>query len=124
MKRAPEASGRAQIERRELKREELDAILERARSSPLTGEDYETLKSAVDTLAFLTAELQSKRTSLERLRKLLFGASTERTSQVLGNSGEGREGTSSAGAGPDGAHKPGEQHVRQKSPGHGRNGAA
>lgn len=124
MKRAPDASGRAILERRELKLEQLDAILERARNSPLTGEDYKTLKSAVDTLAFLTAELQSKRTSLERLRKLLFGASTERTSQVLGNSGEGREGTSSTEAGPDGAHKPGEQRARQKSPGHGRNGAA
>jgi transposase len=124
MKRAPDASGRARIEHRELKLEELDAILERARNSPLTGEDYETLKSAVDTLAFLTAELQSKKTSLERLRKLLFGASTERTSQVLGGSGEGREGTSGMGAGPDGAQKPGEQRAREKSPGHGRNGAA
>lgn len=120
MKRAP----RAKIERRELKLEELDAILERARNSPLTGEEYEALKSAVDTLAFLTTELQSKRTSLERLRKLLFGASTERTSQVLGNSGKGREGTSGTGARPEGAQEPGGQSDKEKKPGHGRNGAA
>jgi transposase len=123
-------ASRAEIERRELKLEELDAILERARNSPLTGEEYEALKSAVDTLAFLRAELQSKRTSLERLRKLLFGASTERTSQVLGNSGEGREGTSGTGARPDdvqepgGAQEPDGQRDKEKKPGHGRNGAA
>lgn len=120
MKRA----ARAKIERRELKLEELDAILERARNSPLTGEEYEALKAAVDTLAFLTAELQSKRTSLERLRKLLFGASTERTSQVLGNSGKGREGTSGTGDRPEGAQEPGGQSDKEKKPGHGRNGAA
>jgi len=120
MKRA----SRAKIEHRELKLEELDAILERARNSPLTGEEYEALKSAVDTLAFLSAELQSKRTSLERLRKLLFGASTERTSQVLGNKGKGREGTSGTGDRPEGAQEPGGQRDKEKKPGHGRNGAA
>src|SRR5690242_5488094 len=120
MKRA----ARAKIERRELKLEELDAILERARNSPLTGEEYEALKAAVETLAFLTTELQSKRTSLERLRKLLFGASTERTSQVLGNSGKGREGTSGRGARPEGAQEPGGERDKEKKPGHGRNGAA
>lgn len=127
MKRAPKGSGRAEIEHREVKHEELEAILERARNAPLTGEDYETLKSAVDTLAFLTAELQSKRTSLERLRKLLFGASTERTSQVLGGSRQEGEETTGTEARPEGEEKPGEQRTKEKkekSPGHGRNGAA
>lgn len=123
MKRAKDQRGRAQVECRELRLEELDAILERVKDS-LTGEDYEKLKSAMDTLAFLTAELQSKRASLKRLRKLLFGASTERTSQVLGKSGAGSEGTSGAGAKADSAQGCGEQRAKEKRPGHGRNGSA
>jgi transposase len=124
MKRAPDRRGRTGLENRELKHEELAAILERAKSSPLSGEEYEKLKAAVDTLAFLTAELQSKRTSLERLRGLLFGASTERTSQVLRESGAEREGPPGTSAETEGAEKPREQRAKEKSPGHGRNGAA
>jgi transposase len=128
MKREKDRGGRAKGEPRELKLEELDAILERARSSPLLGEEYEKLKAAMDTLAFLTAELQSNKTSLARLRKLLFGASTERTSQVLGNSHAEREGAPGEGAKTDSAQESGEQRAEQrakeKRPGHGRNGAA
>ncbi len=38
----------------------------------------------MDTLVFLTAELQTKQTSLDRLRRLLFGAPTEKTRTILG----------------------------------------
>ena len=38
----------------------------------------------MDTLAFLTAELQAKGTSLDRLRRLLFGPTTETTRAILG----------------------------------------
>lgn len=61
---------------------ELDAILERARAA-LSPEDHEKLRSAVETLEFLTRELESKGTSIDRLRRLLFGSSTETTSRVL-----------------------------------------
>ena len=56
----------------------------------MSAADHAKLKAAVDTLAFLTAELQAKGTSLDRLRRLLFGAPTETTRTILG-----------AGAAPD-----------------------
>jgi len=102
-------------QRRELKLPELAAILERAKTAPLSVPDYETLKAAMETLAFLTAELQAKRTSIGRLRGLLFGAKTEKTSQVLGP--ERPPGEPAAGEG-------GERGAGEKRRGHGRNGAA
>lgn len=96
---------------------ELDAILERARGA-LSPEDHEKLRSAVETLEFLTRELESKGTSIDRLRRLLFGPSTEKTSRVLRNvleppaaAGE----ADSTGASTDPATAP-------KPRGHGRNG--
>lgn len=44
----------------EVEQRELEAILERARSAPLSGDDYTTLKSAVDTLSWLTRELEPR----------------------------------------------------------------
>ena len=67
----------------ELKMEDVTAIVEKAKAA-LSAEEHSKLKAAMDTLAFLTQELQTKKTSLERLRKMLFGAKTEKTSQVLG----------------------------------------
>ena len=88
---------------------ELGAIVERAKAA-LNTEEHVKLKAAMDTLVFLTAELQAKRTSVERLRRMLFGATTEKTSNVLGKRGRRERGGGKAGAGP--------------RPGHGRNGAA
>lgn len=50
----------------------LGAIVERSKGV-LTAEEHQQLKGAVETLAFLTRELESKSTSLERLRRFLFG---------------------------------------------------
>lgn len=91
----------------------LSAIVERA---GVTAEEREQLKGAVETLAFLTRELESKSTSLERLRRFLFGGS-EKTSTVLGpaEKPEESEGTD-AGEGE-------EEGKERKRKGHGRNGA-
>jgi transposase len=43
-----------------------------------------TLKAAVDTLARLTAELESTQTTLARVQRILFGSPSERTAAVLG----------------------------------------
>ena len=58
----------------ELRFDELGAIVERTKAGALSADDHAKLKAAMDTLAFLTAELQAKQTSLDRLRRLLFGA--------------------------------------------------
>ena len=37
----------------------------------------------MDTLVFVTAELQTKQTSLDRLRRLLFGVTTEKIRTIV-----------------------------------------
>ena len=105
---------------REVRLEELKAILARARTSPLSEEDVGALEGAVDTLAYLTQELDRKGVSIKRLRKLIFGASTEKTSQVVGaptvdTASEADNASSERGAG--------EPQDKPKRKGHGRNGA-
>ena len=98
---------------------ELVAIVERARTGPLSEEDCATLKATHETFAFLQQELKSKGASIERLRRIIFGAKTEKTAAVFGDSGSRETATGrpdeSEGATPnEGA----------KKPGHGRTGAA
>jgi transposase len=76
---------------------ELKAIVARAKSGGLNEEDAGKLDAAVDTLAVLTRELEAKGASIRRLRKLIFGSSTEKTSKVLGHA-PAPQGASSASA--------------------------
>ena len=57
-------------------------ILERTRAV-LSEEEHATLSSIVDTVALMQAELQGKDASLERLRRMIFGATTESTRNLL-----------------------------------------
>ena len=112
---------------------ELKAILERARSSPLSQADYDTLTATVDTLAFLTQELEAKGASIRRLRRMLFGTSTEKTSKVVGT-GKHSDDASRGGADP-GSDKAVDEDAtartdgagvedKERAKGHGRNAAA
>ena len=62
------------VDLREIKLEELKAIIDKAKTASLSEEDREKLEAAVETLAFLTNELERKGVSIQRLRKLIFGA--------------------------------------------------
>ncbi|EQD71312.1 ISSfl3 orfC, partial [mine drainage metagenome] len=90
------------------------AILERTRAV-LSDEEHAILSSIVDTVALVQAELQAQDASLERLRRMIFGATTESTRNVLGE----RRGEPPAAASTDETPAP-----RPKPPGHGRHGAA
>jgi transposase len=98
--------------RMDVNRQELEAVLARVRET-LGEPDYEKLKAAIETLAYLTDWVQHQEISLARLRKILFGAATEKTRQVTPSP-------------PDAATdhqeeaKPDASKVR---PGHGRHGA-
>ena len=72
-----------QVERIDLDQSELEAILERAKTTPMSEEEYAKLRAAIETLVFLTRELEKKRVSIQRLKQLLFGATTETTRKVL-----------------------------------------
>lgn len=96
-------------------RQELERILEHARSA-LSEEEYQRLKAAFDTLVYVTQLVENKNTTIARLRQILFGASTEKTAQVLKAVREAVK--------PDVPLSPPEDldsvHSRE---GHGRNGA-
>ncbi len=139
--------GKGKARRRVVSVEELEAVLERVQAVGASPEDVTTLKQALDTLTFLTRELETKGTSIRKLRSMLFGAKTEKTSRVVGggNAAVGRntnsqetpptgtstDGASAAAAAPPtaGAAAPssnaGATNAKKpKVKGHGRNGAA
>jgi len=106
---------RPKSERVELSMEALEAILEQARTAPLTGAQYDQLKAVLNTLGRLTQELEKKRTSIHRLRNLLFGPRSEKTEEVLKQKKQKEHDTSKTGV--SGKDK------EKKRKGHGRNGA-
>jgi transposase len=109
------------IERLEVSMEELEDILERAKTVPLTDEECAKLRKALETLMYLTDLVGDKDTTIGRLRKILFGASTEKTRNIVGNPGVGQA------AGPADAKEPASPEIQpseEKAKGHGRNGAA
>lgn len=122
------------VERRALHLQELERIVDRTREV-LSAEEHEQLKEALDTLVFLTRELETTGVSIKRLRECLFGTSAVESSAppsggettavgVASRTGEWgstslrteseRDGAASEGA-DDGA-----ESTRK---GHGRNGA-
>jgi transposase len=98
-------------QRLELNMEELATLLERAKASPLNEQDYHKLKAALETLGYLTQLLEDRKTTIDRLRQILFGASSEKTRMVLKSITQAKP-----------AERPGEQSGK-KTNGHGRNGA-
>ena len=52
---------------------EIEEILEHSRREALSEEEHRKLKAVVETLAFLTSEIEDKQASIKRLRRLLFG---------------------------------------------------
>jgi len=112
--------GQGRIERIDLDRSELEGILAHAKTA-LSEEEYAKLHAAMETLIFLTAELEKNRVSVQRLKQLLFGATTETTRKVieriLDDAGKAKPSAGSTAAGGQQASPP------EKAPGHGRNGA-
>jgi len=106
---------RSTPKRQDVPLEALKTILARARTAPLSEEDFDKLEGAA---------------SVRRLRKLIFGASTEKTSQVVGETtGNAEDNDTAAGdadaagedAGAQGEGAP--DKPKKKRKGHGRNGA-
>jgi transposase len=102
-----------------LDRSELEAILEHAKAA-LSEDEYTKLHAAMDTLIYLTQELEKNRVSVQRLKRLLFGATTEKTQKVmeklLNEANQEKNSTD------DGA-KNNAPEGQKKAKGHGRNGA-
>ena len=127
------SSSRRKRDRLEVKPEELEAILARAEDA-LSREDHETLQAAIETLIFLTNEIETKGATIRRLRHLIFGARSEKTSQVVGEQTDSdREGDgtsdadaarSDATAGEAAPDDDGQKTTKKKRKGHGRRPAS
>jgi transposase len=105
-------------ERIELDRDELEVILGHAKMA-LNEAEYDKLHAAMETLVYLTQELEKKRVSVQRLKHLLFGATTETTRKVIEkvlDEVEKKNAGEDISQGEKGKDK-------QKAKGHGRNGA-
>ena len=70
----------------ELDMNKLEDILQRVETQELHADDYETIRTLGQSYIHLTELLKDKNASLGRLRKMLFGAKTEKTATVLGSS--------------------------------------
>jgi len=123
----------------ELDMKKLEEVLRRAEAA-LGEEDYATIKALVESYAYLAELVGNKNTSIARLRKLLFGAKTEKTAAVVGGGkdshGPTDQGLASVTAeintpsvpAPESdatAEREGDADPQRDSeaPGHGRNGA-
>ena len=117
---------RPKFNRVEIDLDHLKEIIERA---PLSDSDRKDLDSAIETLAYLTIELDNKRTTLQRLRGMLFGARTEKASTVLGGVADAKPSPEATEPGELPAGTSGDAPAEATTPkpkrkGHGRNSAA
>ncbi len=103
----------APTKRIELSMDELASILQRAQTSPLDEKDCAKIQAVFETYLYLTDLLEDKATTIDRLRKLLFGSGGEKTRDVIPQPPAEAPPTV-----PEDAEPP-----PSKRPGHGRNGA-
>ncbi len=68
----------------ELDTNKLEEILGRAEAA-LGEEDYQTIKAVVESYAYIADLVGDKNTTIYRLRKMLFGAKTEKMAAVVGS---------------------------------------
>jgi len=106
----------------DLDMDRLESLLGRAERA-LNEEDYETIKAVVESYAYIAELVGEKNITIQRLRKMLFGARTEKTATVVG---KGKDCETSS---PDAPAVPAEVPPQDKDDshtpraGHGRNGA-
>ena len=69
----------------ELDMDELEEILRRVEAKELKADDYETIYALIESYVSLTQAVGDKSTTIRRLRQMLFGAKTEKTSAIIGS---------------------------------------
>jgi transposase len=108
---------------------QLESLVARIEQGTLEQEDLQTLRAVLESYFYVTQLIDKKSTTIARLRKLLFGATTEKTADVTGR----EKGNSAAdGEQPVDDDRPpadspeqssGDQQAAASKQGHGRNGA-
>mgnify|MGYP003473795950 FL=1 len=92
--------------------DEVQELLRRLRAS-VSARDYELLEHLVHSYTYLTTLVEDRGTTIANLRRLLFGAPSEKTRTVFAGDTPAAPGAAAAAA-PE----------RRRPKGHGRNGAA
>jgi transposase len=118
----------------ELDMDKLDEILRRVEAKDLRAEDYDAIRTVIESYVGLYFAVGDKNTTIRRLRQMLFGAKTEKTASLIG----GREDSPpppmpdavASAASPESqaeatsvAVTEAEQVAETPAKGHGRNGA-
>lgn len=106
----------------ELTMKELEALFERVKASVAEG-DYEKLEMLLNAYLTLTGLIEEDRMTIRKLREMLYGRSTEKTSKVLAEVESESPQVRGAGSGAPGVGDEGEKSSKRKTKGHGRNGA-
>lgn len=115
----------------ELSINEWEDILQRAKAV-LNEEDYQIVEAVVQSYAYVTDLLEDKRTTIDRLRKLLFGSGSEKTRDVVPQTPAAPPSADPPGTAPlksaasemgGGEQAEPLQAEATSPPGHGRNGA-
>jgi transposase len=110
----------------EVNSQQIQELLDRATSNTLRAEDTELMRQIFDSYAHLFEIVGDKNTTLARLRKLLFGASSEKTNQVVGDTKESPEPNTSGDDNASDEHADANDSTAADEaprPGHGRYGA-
>lgn len=114
----------------DLKPEQLDDLVGRVKEQ-IEDKDYLVIKAMVGTIIFLAQLVEENNISLRRVLRMLFGARTETSKNVLGELKEQSKASEDSGSTcpPDNAadlseKESGKDNKGKKRKGHGRNGAA
>ena len=112
----------------ELAMDELGEILRRAEARQFNDQDYDTTKTVFESYVHLVDLLKHKNVSIGRLRKMLFGASTEKMAAVVGGEAEtppspGEDAAAESPGKKDDAEAASQDDPPARAKGHGRNGA-
>ena len=120
----------------ELDMDKLEEILRRLEAKELDADDYETIKAVIGSYVYLVNAVGDKETTIRRLRQMLFGMKTEKTSAVIGGlkgventpplpepEASTKAGAETATAAPTSDDSQASDAPPKKPPGHGRNGA-
>ncbi len=100
---------------------ELEMFLEAGMQAPLSPQACDKLKAVLRTLVYLMNLLRNNQTTIRKLRRMLFGATTEKTNTVLNRDVAGSAATTGQSLSPGkGAQN---QDAGKKRKGHGRNSA-
>lgn len=112
----------------ELTEEQIDALLQRVKNNTLQPGDDEIIKGLWDTVKLLKEAYDNKTASIKRLLRMIFGARTEKTTEVF-KPDEKNASEDKRDDGGDDSSKEDAERAKPKDPskkkpkGHGRNGA-